>query len=264
MKLNIVPARAGAQWVKLGLRTFSKRPLALTGLFFMIVAATTIFGLLPYVGNILALGLLPAATVGYWVATRAASEDKFPMPWILFTAFRSGQQELRAMLLLGLLYALCFFAILGASALLDGGQFALATLTGDEITVETMNRADFQSAALLVMTLSLPLSPLFWHAAALIHWHAVPPTKALFFGLIGIVRNLGAYIVMGLIWLSMTMGLMLLAAGSIAMIAGENAGEAAMVPVAVLAAALLLTTLYFSFADSFIATPTEADETSIT
>jgi hypothetical protein len=185
------------------------------------------------------------------------------MPWTLLTAFRSGQQELRAMLLLGLLYALCFLAILGASALLDGGQFALATLTGDEITVETMNRADFQAATLLVMALNVPLSPLFWHAAALIHWHSVAPTKALFFGIIGIVRNLGAYIVMGLIWLSLTMGLMLLAAGSIAMIAGENAGEAAMIPVAVLAAALLLTTLYFSFADSFIATPEEAPKEAV-
>ena len=31
MKLNIVPARTGLLWVKLGVRTFVKQPLALAG-----------------------------------------------------------------------------------------------------------------------------------------------------------------------------------------------------------------------------------------
>ena len=34
VKLNIVPARTGLQWVKLGIRTFLRQPLALAGLFF--------------------------------------------------------------------------------------------------------------------------------------------------------------------------------------------------------------------------------------
>ena len=33
MKLNIVPARTGIQWVKLGIQTFFRQPLALSGLF---------------------------------------------------------------------------------------------------------------------------------------------------------------------------------------------------------------------------------------
>ncbi len=263
MKLNIVPASAGVQWIKLGLRTYVRRPLALTALFFLIVVATTLLGLLPYIGSLLALCLLPAATLGYLAAARATSEGKFPMPGILFTAFRSGQRELRAMVVLGALYALCFLGILGASALLDGGQFALATLSGDAVTQETMNQADFQAAVLLVMVLNLPLSPVFWHAAALIHWHGVQPAKALFFGVIGIVRNLGAYIVLGLLWFGISIGLMLLTAGGVALVAGELAGQTALLPAAVLAAALLVTSLYFSFADSFIATPEQADEKEI-
>ena len=64
MKLNIVPARTGVQWVKLGVRTFFQQPMALTGLFFMFIAVMTIVSMIPYIGSALVLGLLPAATLG--------------------------------------------------------------------------------------------------------------------------------------------------------------------------------------------------------
>ena len=44
MKLNVVPAAAGAQWVRAGIRTFFRRPVALTGLFFMFMAALSLVG----------------------------------------------------------------------------------------------------------------------------------------------------------------------------------------------------------------------------
>jgi hypothetical protein len=64
MKLNIVPARTGIQWVKLGIRTFFKRPLALASLFFMYAAGASFLSILPYVGWVLALAVVPAATLG--------------------------------------------------------------------------------------------------------------------------------------------------------------------------------------------------------
>ena len=54
MKLNIVPARTGITWVKLGIQTFFKQPLALAGLFFMYMAAATLASLIPFVGVVLA------------------------------------------------------------------------------------------------------------------------------------------------------------------------------------------------------------------
>ena len=43
MKLHIVPARTGMTWVKLGIRTFWKQPMALAALFFMTEAALSDF-----------------------------------------------------------------------------------------------------------------------------------------------------------------------------------------------------------------------------
>ena len=64
MKLNIVPARTGLLWVRLGLRTFWAQPLALAGLFFLFMTVMSVASLIPFVGNALALALLPAATLG--------------------------------------------------------------------------------------------------------------------------------------------------------------------------------------------------------
>ena len=47
MKLHIVPARTGAEWVKLGLRTFWRQPLAFVSLFFLFMAAISIVSQVP-------------------------------------------------------------------------------------------------------------------------------------------------------------------------------------------------------------------------
>ena len=116
MKLHIVPARQGIQWVKLGMQTFFRQPMALAGLFFLFLAAMSLFSLVPLVGNLVAMTLLPGATLGLMAATREAGDGKFPMPTILLSAFRAGRQEMRAMLLLGALYAVGLMIVLAASA----------------------------------------------------------------------------------------------------------------------------------------------------
>jgi uncharacterized membrane protein len=78
MKLNIVPARTGIQWVKLGIQTFFRQPLALSGLFFMFMAVMSIASMVPLIGSALALALLPAATLGLMAATQEATRGKFP------------------------------------------------------------------------------------------------------------------------------------------------------------------------------------------
>ena len=58
MKLNIVPARTGLQWVRQGITVFWRQPMALSALFFMTMAAMSLATLLPLVGPAVALALL--------------------------------------------------------------------------------------------------------------------------------------------------------------------------------------------------------------
>jgi len=251
MKLQIVPAKQGLVWVKQGIRTFWRQPLAFTGLFFLFMAWVSVLSMVPFIGAALALLVLPAATLGLMVATEQAASGKFPMPTVMLVAFRAGQQRLKAMMLLGGLYALSFLAVMAISALVDGGGFAKVYLANAPITPEVVNDADFQKAMWLTTIMYVPLSMLFWHAPALVHWHGVPPVKSLFFSAIACWRNLGAFAVYLLAWAGVFVaGAMLILLISSAL-GGNDLSAAVLMPGALLMAAMFFTSVYFSVKDCF-------------
>lgn len=252
MKLNIVPAGTGLIWFRLGLRTFWQQPLALAGLFFMFISVMSVAGLVPYLGSALALGLLPAATLGLMAATREATLGNFPMPSILISAFRAGRQQARAMAMLGAVYAASFLLVLGASALVDGGDFARLYLMGGTLTPELVQSSSFQGAMWFTMALYLPLSLMFWHAPALVHWHGVSPLKSLFFSGVACIRNFGALTVFMLLWTGLFLGV-----GVFLMVLSISLGQPGLIatlifPTAMLLAAMFFSSIYFTFRDSFV------------
>ncbi len=255
MKLNIVPARTGLTWVKLGFKTFWQQPLAMSGLFFMFMALLSVATMVPFIGAALALALLPAATLGLMAATQEATKGKFPMPSILISAFRAGKQRLRAMLILGALYAAGFLALMAVSALIDGGQFAKLYLVGGKITEDMVQAGDFQAAMWVTLALYLPLSLLFWHAPALVHWHGVSPVKSLFFSLMACYKNWAALTIYGLIWMLTFMLAMVLVTLVAALLGNPTIAALALFPVALIMMAMFFTSIYFTFRDSFTDSP---------
>ncbi len=253
MKLNIVPARTGITWAKLGVQTFFKQPLALAGLFFMFMALLSVAAFLPYLGSALALALLPAATLGLMAATLESTRGKFPMPSILISAFRAGQQRKRAMLILGLMYAVAFLCMMGLTALIDGGQFARLYLLGGKISEELVSQGDFQLAMWAAMLMYLPLSLLFWHAPALVHWHGVSPAKSLFFSFMACYKNFGALTVFALVWVALFFVMALVVALLATLLGNPEFATVAMFPAAMLMVSMFFTSLYFTFRDSFVA-----------
>ncbi|MBC7611069.1 MAG: hypothetical protein H7228_16120 [Polaromonas sp.] len=256
MKLNIVPARTGITWVKLGFKTFLQQPLAMSGLFFMFMALLSIATLLPFIGAALALALLPAATLGLMAATQEATKGKFPMPSILISAFRAGKQRMRAMMVLGALYAVGFLALMAISALIDGGQFARLYLIGGKITEDMVLQNDFQLAMWVTLALYLPLSLLFWHAPALVHWHGIEPVKSLFFSFMACYKNWAALTVYGLVWVGVFLLTMIVVTVIAALLGNPVFAGLVMFPVALVLMALFFTSIYFTFRDSFEGTST--------
>ena len=88
MRLQNVPPRRGLQWALMGMRTFWRQPLAMSGLFFLFMALVSLVSMLPVLGGALALVLMPAFTAGLMAATQTASEGQFPMPATLWSALR--------------------------------------------------------------------------------------------------------------------------------------------------------------------------------
>ena len=242
MKLNIVPARTGLTWVKLGVTTFLRQPLALTGLFFMYLAAVLVILQVPMLGMVLAAMIVPAATLGLMAATAEASSGRFPMPTVLLSAFRAGRQRGRAMLVLGAIYTVgSLIATLLASLLVGGGVDSAADAQGQTVDLRAM----------AVLLLHLPLVLLFWHAPALVHWHGVPPVKSLFFSAVACLRNIGALLVYGCAWVLLFL-LAGFAASALGMLmGGMGVARSIVMPTALVLVAMFSTSLYFTFRDSF-------------
>ena len=245
MKLNIVPARTGLTWFKLGLQTFGRQPLAMAGLFFMYLAAASVLSMLPGVGAVLALAIVPAATLGLMAATREATGGKFPMPSILVSAFRAGRQRLRAMLMLGAIYAAaCILITLFAQWIAP-----LPEGTGQEVMLSD----EFRLSMTVTLLLYLPVSVAFWHSPALVHWYGVSPLKSLFFSLIAVLRNTGAFLVYGAAWMGFLMVISLIMTTVATLLGGSAAVGTIMLPTALLLASMFITSVYFTFRDSFVA-----------
>ena len=251
MKLHVLPARQGVLWVKQGIKTFFRQPLALSGLFFIFMALMSILSLVPVLGNALALALLPAATLGLMAATQVVTQGEFPKPLVLLSGFRAGRKELRSMVVLGGLYAVAILLVLASSALVDGGKFAKLYLLGGSMDADMFQDDSFKSAAMLAMALYLPVSLLFWHAPALVHWHGVSPVKSLFFSAIACGRNMGAYLVYSLVWFALFLGVSTLAALITMLIGGEESVASVLFPCGLVMAAMFFASIYFTFADSF-------------
>ena len=257
MKLNILPAKTGLRWIMQGMRLFFRQPLAMSGLFFMFMAALSLASLIPLVGSLLALVMLPAATLGLMAAAQQAEQGRFPMPTILVTAFRAGRQRARAMLVLGGLYALCFLGVLGLSALCDGGDFAELYLFGGRIDEELIEDEEFQLAMWVAALLYLPMSMLFWHAPALVHWHEVQPLKSLFFSALACWKNKGAFFVYGLGWVGLLVGTGLVVALGARALGSTGVAAAVMLPLSLVLAAMFFCSIYSTFRDSFEQPPSE-------
>jgi len=248
MKLHRVPARTGLLWVRLGLRTFIRQPLAMAGLFFMFILLVSVLAMVPVLGAPLALALLPAATLGLMAATKEAEGGRFPMPTVLASAFRAGRDRMQAMLILGGLYALGSLVVMTLATLLSGSPIETLADTGETALDQPALLRNLAWQAVLY----IPLGLLFWHAPALVHWHGISPVKSLFFSLVACWTNKGALTVFMLGWSAVFLGVSLVLVLLASMVGGPTAMQVLVFPVASLLSAAFFTSLYFTFRDSFL------------
>jgi hypothetical protein len=264
MQLNIVPPRRGLAWVGAGVRLFGKQPLAIGGLFFMFMAMVSVLSMVPVIGGLLALLLLPAGTVTMMAASREVLAGRFPMPVLLLEAFRFGKARSLAMVQLGALYTAAFLAVMAASALADGGDFARLYLIGGKVTAETLEGSGIQTAMWIAVALYAPVSMLFWHSPALVLWHGMSPTKAIFFSAVACLKNTKTYLYFGLGWMGLFLGVSILLGAITLALGGAALLVHLMMPLALMLASMMFASIYPTFVETFrFETPPPGDNTGI-
>jgi len=252
--MNTVPARNGWNWVLTGFALFRRNPAMWAFLVFSYIVLMQLLGMIPVLGWFAATVLIPAFSASFMIVSRELDLGNKPGFGLLFSGFRSN---LPALLTQGGVYLASALAILGLSALVDGGVLLQLRVLGARPPVSAFEDGSLAGAAALAGTLYLPVLAAFWFAPALSAWRGLPALQALFYSLFATFRNWRAFFAYGialiLLGLACSVALFLLAL-LIRGLLGSKSQDALMLvvlPVMLTYVPILFASFYASYRDIF-------------
>lgn len=193
-----ISASTGWLWVKEGFALFRKQPAEITTLFLSYMFTMLVIGIIPIVGQILPLILVPAFSMAFLQACVHVELGQRVYPNLLLTGFRSP--AFPALLKLGVLYMLATILSLGASTLVDGGLL-WKVITGQiDLNDKSLQNANLLLPMLVTAALYTPVAMAFWNAAPLVAWKEMGISKAMFYSFFSVQRAGRAFLVYGLAW----------------------------------------------------------------
>jgi hypothetical protein len=247
---RVVPPARGVRWLAEGWRMFRAAPLGWLALVFGYWLAMTVLSLVPVLGLVAASLLVPAFSVGFMAAARAAALGQAIELPMLFAGFR---ERLPGQLVLGAAYFVGLVLAIGGSALSDGGTLARWMMTG-QAPGEAPDAAPLYLAMGTAALLYAPVMMLLWFSPLLVAWHAMAPAKALFYSFFACWLNWRAFLAYGL---AVGFIAFLLPAGVLLLLALASGGAlqvspvALMLPMLLLLLPTLLASFYASYRDVF-------------
>ena len=257
LPLHSPPARRGFAWLRMGLATFVRRPLAFVGLFAFFLFSAILLMLLPWIGGLLGLSLLPMLTLGFMIATRNTLAGQPISALQLFDGFRTGSKaQRRAQALLCVAYGAGSVAVFMLAGWFDDGAFerfqiARATpgTTWDDLA-KLLADSRLGQGMLVRLGLAGLLSIPFWHAPALVHWAGQGALQSLFSSTLALWRARGAFVCYALGWAGVML-LMALGISALFLLGGQWVMGMLSMPIALAVSAAFYVSLWFSFVDSF-------------
>lgn len=194
MQAQLVSPSRGWRWLADGWKIFRSAPVMWLALVFGYWMLMTAVSIVPFIGVVAVLILVPGFSVAFMAASRVSEHGQPIQMALLFAGFR---ENAGAQLGLGAVYLVAIAILLSATTLADDGTLARWMLTGARPTAEVLQSDGFLAALMIAATLYAPVMMLFWFAPTLVAWHSMPVTKALFFSLFACLMNWRAFMVYG-------------------------------------------------------------------
>jgi len=277
----------GWWWIRAGWRIFRTQPFRFLLLFIicwmLIAMASEVVALvaLPFGSPALAgflqtaalVILAPALSVGFMQACRDASGPSGAPanPMTLFSPFRAGAAVVRQLLLLGvfkfLVLAIALAATpadptavpatsvatpkVGAEPSTTSPSQAPAATQPTESEIVTQANTMFRQVAPLALA-SVIVELLVWYAPVLVAWHGLSAVKAIFFSIVAVWRNRGAFAVYALGWVAIWF-LMSIPASLAASMVGVTRAAVIAFPLALLFLTWIFCSKYPSYESVFVA-----------
>jgi len=257
-----LPALAGWMWVRDGWSLFKSQPLAFFSWAMFVSLLLMIATITPPIGPIFFIVLMPTATLLSLSAGRHATEGH---RILLGTWIEPLRQPLvfRRLLGMGGLYVV-FCLLLGLAVFMPFSGEVTEALRNVEKTNDLLPLMEAVRTPMVIFAiLYVFMAAIFWFAPALVGWHGIRITQALFFSWIACWRNKWAFLVYGLCWLAVFLGIDTLVSMLVLIGLSPSTAATVQVPLNVVATSVLYCSFYTSYVAVFDNIPTESsDETN--
>jgi hypothetical protein len=216
-----MPARIGWVWVKEGFALFRKQPAEMSTLFLSYLFVMFAIGIVPLLGQILPILLVPAFSMAFMQACVSIEQGKKVYPNLLLTGFRSP--VVARLLQLGVLYLASAVIAIAASAVIDGGTFWQIMTGRSAMDADTIAGSNMSLAMIFAAALYTPAAMAFWYAAPLITWQDMGVGKAIFYSFFAVKRSGKAFLVYGLAWIFLGILVPVIISSIVALVFGRSA-----------------------------------------
>ncbi len=252
----VEPAR-GARWVGDAFRLFARRPLPFTLMFALFLFAALLAVLVPLLGGLLQMAMLPLLSLGFMVASRSALLDGPIHPRQFIEPLQTDAVRRRALLQLCIGYGVGAFLILVlcdwvSDSALQRLQTLMASGEPSQVELDALLAEPGLSAALLLGgVLGTALSVPFWHAPALVYWGAQGAGQALFSSALAVWRAKGAFFLYLMTWVGLVIMFALGSAVLLSLLGVPQLVGVVSLPGGLMFSTVFYVSLIFTFNDSF-------------
>ena len=211
-----MPAITGWNWLKEGTALFRKQPAALTTLLFANILINLLIGVVPLLGPLLAMVLIPSFSLAFMKACLMIENGERVTPAVVMTGFK--KPVLAELCKIGLVYlGLSVVLTVLARMVVDFDLIQQVLQPADPKNVPPVPSWEFvKMFALSALNASVLIALSF--APPLVYWQKMAPGKAIFYSFFAVLKSARVFLVLLASWL----GFMLLGLFVIVIIVGTS------------------------------------------
>ncbi len=249
MQAATLPFSSGWSWIQDGFKLFRLQPMAMFFWSLMTGFLITVSYLIPLFGQMALIASTPLLTFITLSACRNIGAGR-PMLLSMWLEPLSDINTRKRLFALGLAY-LAFCLAGGFLATLPFMDSLLSAIDAEGSIDEPALLAAMRGPFVTFGVLYILISALFWHAPALIGWHRIKMSQALFFSMVACWRNKWPFLVYGVSWAAIFFSVQM--AGSFLSLLGISPGmvQIILTPVNIVVAAVLYCSFYPAYVSVF-------------
>jgi hypothetical protein len=197
MGARAVGAGQGWAWIADGFGLFKKAPGIWIALVVVLIVIMVVLRLIPFVGAVAAVLLMPALTGGLMLGCDAQQQGGTLELRHLFEGFKEHTGNLIA---LGALNIVALIIVLIPVFVIVGVGAAVGVMQGDATGAVAMG-GSFMLAMLVFLALIVPVAMALWFAPALVVLRGLAPVAAIRESFVGCLKNIIPFLIYGVVML---------------------------------------------------------------